>query len=333
MSINLKKWQELLNLTIELKNLKPWDYLSSLDIVCILLPNKEEPSFISILGQNKDTYGIVVYDGYKAFESYFDILNLPELGISYKYIICEQDCLTCYFGEYIEVPDEQKEIIANLNLRFKEMCPYFLSFKPGFIPYILNDEEVDTLINVYRELIPLIKGIISQEIKVNFSINETVIRYYDEKSKKWLHEVSELNISDKMYLSLNVDINNPFISNLRTLPRNDENIEIDMQYINQAIKGSIRPIRPKLLIVTEQNQGIVRNQQLITPEVEEIEVITNLLFDYFEQFGLPKAIYYRLPIIGCLIEELCEFINVPLIQSKSLPISEDVFNDVLNFEL
>ena len=242
------------------------------------------------------------------------MLNQTELGIPNKYVLYEQDCLICYFGERKEVPDDQYDIINKLNLRFKEMWPYFFSFKPGYIPYILNDEELTTLINVYRELRQLIEAIINKEIIVNFEENEAVTRYYDSKTNKWCYEVSQLEILDKMYLSLNIDENDPFMKNLLTLPRNNETIEIDMQYINQAIKGSIRPIRPKLLIITEQNLGLVREQSLITPDMKEIVIITNLLFDYFEHYGLPQAIYFRLPVIGCLIEALCQYLNVPLIK-------------------
>ncbi len=337
MEATLEKWQELYDLTLEIKKAEPWKYLGDTDIIRILLPNETEPYFISILGKNKDTYGIVVYPGYESFNSFVLLSNSERLGIPGLYAMYEQDNLTCYFGDRNEVSSKQYKVIRELGLRFrgKNQWPFFLSFKPNYTPYIVDEDEVQKLVNVYRELIPLIELFASKQINVNFSQDETVTRYYDQKEKSWKYEVSELEYMEKSYVTLNLDSNHPMIKELRSQPKNKSTIEIDINYSRMTIDGKDegfdRPVSPKLLIIIDQNSGMVISQEMILPDTNEEDMILNLLFNYIEKYSLPKAIHFRLPHIGFLLKSLCSKIQVSLIHNKQLSMSDEFFNDFFKF--
>jgi hypothetical protein len=335
----LQYWQELYDLTLEIKKAEPWKYLWDADILQIKLPNEEEPYFISILGRNEDTYGIVVYPGYESFKSFIELSNADKLGMSSMYAMYEQDNLTCYFGNREEVSPEQYQIIRDLSLRFrgKNQWPYFLSMKPQFIPYMINTKEVQQLIQVYRELIPLLEYIQTQPLQLeeHFEKGETITRYYDPKDKDWKYRISKPKTVEKTYATVSLDSNHPMLQEMLSIPKNDSVIEIDMNYIHTTIDGTkdgfTRPINPKLLVFIDQTSGMVLEQAMITPKVKEEEMILSTLLDYIAKNNRPKAIHFKLPVIGFLFQSFCAQIQVPLIQNKRLPLSQEFFNDISQY--
>ena len=333
----LQKWKELYDLTLKIKAIEPWKYLADTDIIQIELPTEKEPCFICVIGNNEETYGVITYNGYRSFNSYIELSDALEMGIPSLYAMYEQDNLTCYFGDRKEVSPRQYKIISQLGLNFrgKNQWPYFLSCKPLYTPYLIDRSEVDLLINVYREFIPLLKKITAQEIRADFYRNETVVRFYDKEAKTWKNEVRGLKYSPKSYLSLKIEEKHPIMDQIRSLATNNIVVEIDMNYFNTEIDGKAdgydRPINPKFLILLDKSSGMVIKQEMINPKKKEEEVITDLLFQFIGNYGRPKAIHFRLPVFGYLLEDFCLKIGVPLIHKQKLPASDEFFEDFSTF--
>lgn len=141
----LDQWKELYEVTLNLKALEPWKYLSSADLAAIMLQGAEEPVFMSVMGMLGDCYGVCMYEG---MEGYYDFDMVARAGggdgLPVYYAMMEQSSVVWYCGDREEVPEEQKKVIRELGLKFrgKGQWQYFLSFEKGYAPYTPDAREV-----------------------------------------------------------------------------------------------------------------------------------------------------------------------------------------------
>lgn len=129
-----------------------------------------------------------------------------------------------------------------------------------------------------------------------------------------------------------MDSNHPMVKEMITKPSNNSIIEIDMDYIHATINanegGVNRPINPKLLLIMEQSSAMIFNQKMITPDIKEEQAIVDLLLDYISNYHRPKAIHFKLSFIGVILRDICKKLQVPLVQTKKLPLSQSYFDEI-----
>lgn len=53
---SIEQWNELYDVTINIKKLEPWNYLWDMDIITIILPGYEEPFYCSVMGRGGQCY-------------------------------------------------------------------------------------------------------------------------------------------------------------------------------------------------------------------------------------------------------------------------------------
>lgn len=113
----------------------------------------------------------------------------------------EQSNLAFYLGGREEVPPEQKRIIKELGYRFRGEGNwlYFVSYRGGYMPYILDREEVLLLIEVYQNLIMAMRAVIDQGLVIEFGKGHYLTRCYDKQSGQWLNYGAPLPVVEKMY--------------------------------------------------------------------------------------------------------------------------------------
>lgn len=47
----LEQWKELYEVTMNIKDLKPWEYFFDMDVITIILPNLDETVYCNIMGR------------------------------------------------------------------------------------------------------------------------------------------------------------------------------------------------------------------------------------------------------------------------------------------
>lgn len=131
--------------------------------------------FYSILGKVGDCYGISVYEGYDAFNSFVMLTMQERMNLSVEYAMFNQHNLTCYRGKREELSAKQRDIIKTLRYKYcgKNNWLYFMSYEPGYCPYNLNHNEVLRMTELLGELsrwVSIIKiqnlGNINRELEI-----------------------------------------------------------------------------------------------------------------------------------------------------------------------
>ena len=63
----LQQWQELYQLAVQIRQLEPWQYLWSTELLCIEFAGQKEPVFVSVHGKSGTSPGFVVIRAWKVW--------------------------------------------------------------------------------------------------------------------------------------------------------------------------------------------------------------------------------------------------------------------------
>lgn len=331
---SLRQWKELYELTRKIKNLEPWKYFWDMDLLTIILPERKEPIYFSILGNGGQNFGILTYSGYDAYNDFIDIIESEDSGTPVDYLMLEQSCLACNFGNREEVPPNQKKIIKELALGFrgKNQWIYFESFKKGYMPYILDEAEVILLTEAYNQLLKMLLDYIEQHINISFESGKTLIHYYDEDQKQWVNKSTVPNVPRREIQ--NITLADAILkADLKGQKKIIANLELDMLYVCTDVKDDKfdRPINPKIVLLADNIGGAIIQQEVLTPEDNEIQAVFRLLIGFIQHYGIPQKVYFRIPLIKHIIEDLCTELGIQIIKRKRLKAADKFKKEFLRF--
>ena len=330
---SLDQWKELYEVTMKIKEMEPWNHLWDMDIITIMLPGREEPCYFSIMGRGGECFGISTYVGFDGLNDFYEIADSEKTGIPVEYVMFEQSNLSCSFSDREEVPSAQKKIIKDLGLKFrgKKQWIYFESYKKGYIPYILDADEVFLLTKCYQQLHMALRALIEENLKVDFEAGETLVRNYDEEKKMWLCFAAPMLCPRRGYPNLTLQ-DDLIVAKMKKQKQSEAALELDIIYMNSAVKDKKfdRPVNPKLLLLMDHNQRNVIGQDMLTPEDDEVQAILNIFVNFIMQYGRPMEVHCRNPYIGSIIEELCKSLDVKMKEMKKLPAVDELAHELRN---
>ena len=255
---SLDMWKTLYNLTAELKELEPWKDLSDLDFIGIQENGREEPVFVSVMGQHGMCQGIAMYEGTRGLAFLEQMVIAPETCMSQEYAAFDQEALILYWGDRVEVPNDQKKNIKELGLKFygKGSWPFFLSFKPRYAPWTPDSEEVRLMAETIVQVIEAVKALREERVKVDFEAGEFCFRYFDKEQLNWMTaparlpmvsmEVEVLEVTDEILLR-----------RVKKQPMNGTTLLLDFLYLNGTVKDKAyeRPLNPLVFLVVDDPAG------------------------------------------------------------------------------
>ena len=158
MENNLETWKKLYETTKIWSTKKPWLSLESNDWIQIEFDDMES-IYCTIMGSLGECIGLSIYQGDAGLADLISISReYDDIDLS-TYMMFDQNCITLYMGNRDEVPKHQKNIIKQLGLRYRGNgnWPYFLSFKKGFMPFDIDDNQAALLIKVMEKLLEIVQ--------------------------------------------------------------------------------------------------------------------------------------------------------------------------------
>lgn len=322
---SIKQWNELYEVTINIKKFEPWKYLWDMDIITIILPEYEEPFYCSVMGKGGQCFAIAVYKGFESINGFFKLADAK--SIPPNQLIRYQDNLTCYFGDREELSSKELKVIKDLGLKFRgrNQWIYYRSFKPNYTPYILEQDEVIELTYVFKNLFMSLKAMIEKNLKIDFEEGNSLYRMYDKEQDLWLNFEGPMQIPNRQSMTIIIE-DELLIENIKKQKYLKNAVEFDTVFINSVVedKKYERPIMPKMIVIADSKTGIMLHFNIMLPEDDEIKQILDLFIDFIINTGKPKTIYVRDEYIHDLLSDLCKKINTKIIISEELP-SIDMF--------
>lgn len=323
----LNEWKELYEIGLKIKNLKPWEHFWDMDIITIIFSEDEPPYYCSIMGRAGECFGIGTYVGAEDMDGFYNIAENQDIPASQ--LVRYQRGLFSYFGNRNELTSKELNVVKSLGYKFrgKDQWLYYRSYKPPYVPYMLDKEEVGILTKVYVQLYEAISDYLNLELKVDFEHGETLLRKC--RKNTWFTATAPLLVDEMPFLhpSLSDDL---LVAKLKKRPKLQTELEFDIAYLYGSIadKSFDRPAIPRVALIMDVNSGMVVNQYLPAPDEEDAQVFIGMMVDFIMEHGKPKAVYVRDLYSVNLLMDLCERTDIDLEISPRLNVI-DFFVEML----
>ena len=316
-----EKWLTLYDRALEIAHFKPWAVFDEDQQFLFVRKQRRESVFYSFLGPSACRACIACYEGERNYVRAMERLHSGNGKQEPTFFL--QNGFMGIWGNRNDLDKDTCALLKELGIhcRGNGSWLHFLRFEEGYAPVLPNDKELDRLIDLYENLIMLLRGFFEGELGKLHTEGDALVRIYDEK--------------EKMYFSVSEKIKNPksagddpvftFSPNerserLRTTETGNIVLEIGWSYLNTAVTDNDgRDAFPLLLLMADTNTGIVLETELITPSVHKENVLIDKLEKVIAAYGKPKEIRYRENDIAGILNDFCRIIDVKRTLRKTLP--------------
>lgn len=142
------EWGRLLESAMRMKHMAPWEWMNEADVFGVQDPETGDIGFVSVMGALGQHLGVGVYLGAAALAKFLSLHHSPSHILEeYPEMLLEIPQLQVSFEDREELEDWDRQLLRNLNLKFRgrNAWPRFQSFRPGFMPWRLEPEEITFL--------------------------------------------------------------------------------------------------------------------------------------------------------------------------------------------
>jgi Domain of unknown function (DUF6930) len=149
------EWGRLLESAIRIKQMAPWEWMNENDVFGVQDPETGDIGFVSVMGALGQHVAVAVYLGAAAFVKFLSLQQAPpDILDEYPELLLEIPQLQVSFEDREELEDWERQLLRNLNLKFRgrKAWPRFQSFRPGFMPWRLEPEEIRFLALALQQL-------------------------------------------------------------------------------------------------------------------------------------------------------------------------------------
>jgi len=153
---DIGSWRRLYAAADQIMRLAPWRWLLETDVFGVQFPGTDEIGYVSIMGNIGEHYAVSVYLGDEALTKFWDIESAPQIEDNTERIL-ELPQLMASFEDRDMLEKADREIIRQLGLQYrgKRNWPLFRSYRPGFYPWFLEQNEVEKLATALEQAIGL----------------------------------------------------------------------------------------------------------------------------------------------------------------------------------
>lgn len=317
-----EEWKRLYEAATRIRELKPWEDLWDLDIIGIRVGEEPENTvFYSILGKGGDCYGITVYEGYDAFNSFMMLTMQESLNLSVEYAMFNQKNLTCYWGNREELSAKQRAIIKELGYKYrgKNQWLYFMSYEPGFYPYNLDQDEVVRMAEYLEDLETAFTYYKETKIPVHFDEGNMFSFIYSPDKKTWRFGEESLPFTCYNFQSLTIT-DEELLEALGEVPQSEYILEADVRPVGVAMTDEKydKPVNPEMSILVEANTGLAISCELKGPDDDPMIDLAEALIGFIFEVGAPKEIRVSNVIVEAVLEQICDICGIKLRRVKTL---------------
>lgn len=269
-SVENDYWPEVLSKAKEFQKLTPWEAMFDEHSFAVVDPVTEERIYCSVLGGGGEVFGLAVYIGDEGYASLMDSLSdkVPDFDF-----ILKQRSLLMSFEDREDLEKADYKLIKSYDIPFRgrKSWPLFRSYKPGYYPWLMDDDEarlmllgIERSIGVYQEIV---KGLeipdmlLDKAMLVKVPREENGELVFDNQFAGLEEEENEVEESDVPLTVSELELKR--IEKFKTMPTA---IEFSMDYVDMPVQEhpDERPVFPLLVLAVERTQGLAVYQDLVS---------------------------------------------------------------------
>lgn len=287
-----ENWLDLYSLADEAYDYKPWEYVAETKFLAFV-DDKNDIWYASILGNAKKFYGIIFIKN-KDINKYLEIYNNNYSAIqAFNY----QIGLMVSFVKKTDLKDDELHLLKELGIKFNDLGIKFQKFEKGYLPHMLNDEDVTNFIYVLNNFMVIFKHLAKKEVEAPKD-GEMLARFYSEEDKAYKTALVKFYKEDEIYDIINLD---SFDFNF-TSKKNPIELELDfINYLPIAIESNYENGLYRLnkyFAIADSTHNKMLKIEIIDSfdyenEMEYNKAMIGYLIDYIKTNFIPKRIIVR----------------------------------------
>ena len=324
-SPTLNEWRRLYQAAIRIKEIAPWEWMTEADIFGVQDPETDEIGFVSIMGMLGEHLSLAVYRGAKGLYGFWNFQQVADSAPAEAFL--EIPHLQASFEDRNELTDKDRAVIKELGLKFRgrQEWPLFRSYRPGYLPWYVEAPEARWLTYALEQAV---------EVVLRFKEDPALLESADEESYLvrmprevngdlvWEDEVVRVPMPEPEPIPIVMDVE--ALERVKQLPRGEHTLEMDIFLFPAPVreKGA-RPYFPYLLLVVEDQKGLILGNEMLTPEPGLVEmwglVPMKVVHQLAQMKVLPQEIKVRSFRLLALLKLLEEELGVEVKAARVLP--------------
>jgi hypothetical protein len=307
------------------RDLAPWEWMEETEIFGVQHPATGEIGFVSIMGNGGEHYAVSAYRGAQGLYGFWhmqelgpfiqpqDLMNTPQLQASFE----DRDML--------EKHDYQ--LIKTLGLRYRgrSAWPQFRSFRRGYAPWFIEQDEAEFLEYILEQLLVVAPRVKQQpEILDPHHDHHYLVRVARKDKGTLTWEDKVLPIAPPPPLQLEIDLNPVLMNAVGRLPRAKHKVEADFFMFPGMIgKGDERPYFPYVLLMLDTTHDFMLGFEMLTPvpSLEQMwaSIGPTALQQLVKSGSMPAEIRVRDEILYGMLQPFAELLKFKVKRVHRLP--------------
>ncbi len=319
---SLELWRQLYTAMISIRELAPWTWMEETDIFGVQNPRTGKLGFVSIMGMAGEHFAVGVYLGAEGLAGFWHMQDAAPI-IDPEYLL-EIPQLQASFENRSELHKKDLDLIKSLNLKFRgqHAWPMFLSYRPGFFPWFLNEDEAEFLRDILEQVLD-----VAPRFRANPALLDTptedsyLVRVKGQDQAEWEDRVMRIAPPEPSTISVRMD--RRLLDRVKDLPKARYSLEVDVFMLPSPVqdKGE-RPYFPYMLMMVERQNGMIVGTDLLKPEptldamwgMVPVNVVKHLA----QAGAVPQEVHVRSPLLLDLLQLLADELDFKLKRTDRL---------------
>jgi hypothetical protein len=255
-------------------------------------------------------------------------------------MILETPQLQASFEDREQLTKKDRRVMKKLKLRFRgrQDWPQFRSYRPGYAPWTLTQEEAQFLIHVLEQGLDVCKRLKEDETLLDPPDDVTyLVRVPSVQDDELVWRDQMLQVEPPAGKDTEITIPMQAVEDIRALPEAEGYLEVDLFLLPTPIQEAEgeRPFFPYNLLLVDGEEGLVQTTATLTPEpsLDEMwKTIPTIMAEALaDQAERPAAIVVMSPKLHDYLTPLCEVADIDLHLMPQLPALEEAKMSLLSY--
>lgn len=322
----MSNWPKLYKLANCIYALKPWQYMYEDEITGVRDPVSGTIGFISVMGNLGEHYALTVYLGERALGQYLDLSDSGAEATPEMVLEIPQLMLSFEDKEFVEKEDRAIMKENGITITGKKSLPVFRSYRPGMVPWFLEESEQASMINYLEQFLEVAISTESRNAGERKGSDDEDVYLVRECKKtgdriKWHDTWQEISIPEESEIFYAID--SGLMDKARTIPVGKNIYEMDFFLTPAQVKEKKnRPFFSYLLLIVDQRSELVISNELMNPSegINEMLVkIPGLVLKVLASGKtLPMAVSAGSPRLADLLSPLMKSLGIKLLYRQEL---------------
>lgn len=325
---NYAKLKILYDKALEYKELACWNWMYDSDLYSVINPETSERAYCSVLGANKEVFGLTMYLGPEGIKSYLKILEAGYDSVDDSNVLRYLSCIVLTFEDKQFLKKEELALIKKLGCKCQGRNGYPVLNKniPTYFELSLNDSDIDFVTIILEQSIYVAKKFREDSYYLRNKDNNILTRF--KKEKNWVEKYIKIE---------NFEYKVPILDDIKTkmLQINCQYIKdefiFDLSCIPELISENNVNYFPLLFLIINSKTSIVLEAFVFKPD-NYIDQIMQLLINFFKTNKIiPSRIKYSDEETGYIIKDICDKLNIKLKYKRKINVLNSIKSKMKKF--